>query len=604
MLNQSSPLLLSIDPKISEAVFAEQVQLLYRQLPVALAGLLVVTSCIAFILMDSIPVALLAGWYLSLVILVLMRAIVLVRFRRTQDRSYKQWAKLHIIGSFASGLGIGFAAYLAIPAGIEHQSFVLLLIAGLAAGSMSTNGALPMAFLASLLPMTIPPGLLFLIQDDSFHITGGGLILLFTLLMVSACRNYAHNLENALQLQFAGKTLNADLDEEINQRKQAEHELHAKTHDLNERAKELEGYIERRRAEENELCHYRLHLEELVEERTAELKAAKEAAEKTNQENIEILARKAKMAESLEQRNQEIRTKEQIQHELEVNKQQLEGLIEWRTKELSEANELLTQEVLGRKQAQASAERANQAKSEFLANMSHELRTPMHAILSFADMGKENIDTADREKLYRYFSRVSESGERLLTLLNDLLDLSKLEAGSVDLDLEERDLKAVVETAVTEFSGLLQEKSLKLEIAPPDVDTLCCFDSNKLLQVMRNLLSNAIKFTPEEKKIGISFALAALPMGRRSSDSDEVPAIAVTITDQGVGIPDEELDEVFDKFVQSSKTKTGSGGTGLGLSISREIIERHGGAIWAENRPGGGAAFTFIIPCLITVPPA
>jgi signal transduction histidine kinase len=113
---------------------------------------------------------------------------------------------------------------------------------------------------------------------------------------------------------------------------------------------------------------------------------------------------------------------------------------------------------------------------------------------------------------------------------------------------------------------------------------------------VRNLLSNAIKFTPQGKNLFIDFQVSSLKLGKRSTDAQTVPALACTIRDQGVGIPEDELDAVFDKFVQSSKTRTGAGGTGLGLAICKEIIEGHGGSITAQNNAEGGAAFTFILP--------
>jgi len=280
----------------------------------------------------------------------------------------------------------------------------------------------------------------------------------------------------------------------------------------------------------------------------------------------------------------------------DVNHLQLEKIIEWRTKEVSDTNALLTREIEKRQQAQAQAEQANQAKSEFLANMSHELRTPMHAILSFAAMGQEKINTGPKEKLNRYFYHIQESGDRLLALLNDLLDLAKLEAGHMDLNLNRYNIKDLTESAIAEISGLAQNKSLELEIISPETDLFCLLDKDKILQVMLNLLSNAIKFSPEGKKISIIIDTALLS-DEHGENNIKVPAISIGILDEGIGIPKEELSKIFDKFVQSSKTKTGGGGTGLGLSICKEIINGHGGTIKAENNHEGGAVVTFILPC-------
>jgi len=242
--------------------------------------------------------------------------------------------------------------------------------------------------------------------------------------------------------------------------------------------------------------------------------------------------------------------------------------------------------------AKEDAENANQAKSEFLANMSHELRTPMHAILSFSNMGEEKSKAIQNEKLQRYFTRIRESGERLLNLLNDLLDLAKLEAGQVELNITQGNLSKTTKRAVAEFSGLVSSKALNLEVLM-NADAAANFDDEKIHQVICNLLSNAIKFTPEGGDIKISISDAIL---ESKTDKTSLPAIAFAIENEGVEIPAGELEAVFDKFVQSSKTKTGAGGTGLGLAISKEIVEEHGGTIYAENAVNGGALLTFVIP--------
>jgi PAS domain S-box-containing protein len=227
------------------------------------------------------------------------------------------------------------------------------------------------------------------------------------------------------------------------------------------------------------------------------------------------------------------------------------------------------------------AEAASRAKSEFLANMSHELRTPMHAVLSFAELGERKAE-ADPAKAVHYFGRIRSSGQRLLQILNDLLDLSKLEAGKMRYDFRSLQLASVVRDVADEFAPLLRQQSLalSLDVAVADVRA----DPLRIGQVIRNLVSNAIKFSPPNGTVLVGI------------DSDERGWVVLTVDDQGVGVPEGELGTIFDKFTQSSKTKTGAGGTGLGLAISREIVDAHAGDIRAENRAEGGARFVVALP--------
>jgi PAS domain S-box-containing protein len=243
------------------------------------------------------------------------------------------------------------------------------------------------------------------------------------------------------------------------------------------------------------------------------------------------------------------------------------------------------------KKAKEDAEQANRLKSEFLANISHELRTPMHAILNYSKYGMEKAEHISIEKNLHYFSNIRKAGDRLMSLLNNLLDLSRLEAGKEIYKMETVNLWQVSKEAVREIQSILKEKSLIVELSDPDISTKVICDEYKIGQVIRNLLSNAINYSRQDGIIQIQFE-----EDRIDSDKEPFPALKVMIKDRGVGVPQEELALIFNKFSQSSKTKTGAGGTGLGLSICKEIVNAHMGQIWASNNPEGGAVFSFILP--------
>ena len=243
-----------------------------------------------------------------------------------------------------------------------------------------------------------------------------------------------------------------------------------------------------------------------------------------------------------------------------------------------------------------AAEKASQAKSEFLANMSHELRTPMHAILSFSTFGKERLEKAPLEKLGHYFTQIHGSGQRLIALIDDLLDLAKMNATKMDYKFELNDLSSLVEQCITEQETRFLERDIKIDLLPMRNETRAFIDPARIRQVLTNLLSNAIKFTPEGTTITILIGSDAISPGRRKADNATIPALLFTIRDEGIGVPEDELESVFNQFIQSSKTKTGAGGTGLGLAICKEIIEAHHGQIWAKNVYSGGAEFSFLIP--------
>lgn len=269
--------------------------------------------------------------------------------------------------------------------------------------------------------------------------------------------------------------------------------------------------------------------------------------------------------------------------ELRQHRDHLQEMVDERTARLDAA---LTQ-----------ARAANEAKSEFLANMSHELRTPMHAIIGFVELGSKRAEAASDPKIAQYFQRIDESGQRLLGLIDELLDLSKMDAGHMQLHFAEFDALALITQTAGQLDSLLAARQLRLDIDCQTDQLTITADPGRITQVFCNLLANAIKFSPEAGTIRIEFATAELPRGRRAQDAGTQPALAIRVIDQGIGIPESELECIFDKFVQSSATKTGAGGTGLGLAICRAIVAQHRGTIVAHNNhSGNGASFVVTLP--------
>ena len=257
---------------------------------------------------------------------------------------------------------------------------------------------------------------------------------------------------------------------------------------------------------------------------------------------------------------------------------------------LLEAKDMLEEQVRARtsqlEHAKNVAEAANHSKSEFLANMSHELRTPMHSILSFARFGLDKLSKGDIavEKLQKYLSRIECSGERLLSLLNNLLDLSKLDVGKFPFNPRPHNLTNIIKTSIDDVSGTAMEKEIDIQFVPPSSPVMIDCDEEQINQLLRNILGNALKFSEPRSCVEVVLT------------TNQQAQAVIEVIDSGIGIPDDELEHVFSKFVQSSKTNSGAGGTGLGLALCREFVSLHKGAISAHNNSSGGTTININLP--------
>ena len=279
---------------------------------------------------------------------------------------------------------------------------------------------------------------------------------------------------------------------------------------------------------------------------------------------------------------------------------QLEARVEERTKALHAANLQLDE-------ARLQAEKASSHKSEFLANMSHELRTPLNAILGFSELLADERFGSLNEKQRRYVTHVHASGLHLLNLINDLLDLSKVEAGKIEIHREELLLKEALEEALNLVNCEAAKKGLAITLAvDEDLPTLSA-DPVRFRQIVNNLLSNAVKFTPEGGIVSVSATVRPPASENRPLEksrdggpwpSDAGPLLEITVQDTGIGIAPQDLPKLFQPFTQLEPILSkGHPGTGLGLALSKRLVELHGGRIWAESGgQGQGSTFTFQLP--------
>ena len=227
---------------------------------------------------------------------------------------------------------------------------------------------------------------------------------------------------------------------------------------------------------------------------------------------------------------------------------------------------------------------ASKHKSEFLANMSHELRTPLNAIIGFSEVLQSGMAGPISEKQKEFVGDIRDSGKHLLSLINDILDLSKIEAGKMELDVARFDMASAIDNAMTLVRGRADRQGIRLEANVSSDVTEYEGDERKFKQIVLNLLTNAVKFTPE----GGTVSLAA---GRSKG------AYEVSVKDTGIGIAAEDHEKIFEEFQQVGVASARKAeGTGLGLTLTRRLVELHGGTIRVASAPGQGSTFTFTLP--------
>jgi len=235
---------------------------------------------------------------------------------------------------------------------------------------------------------------------------------------------------------------------------------------------------------------------------------------------------------------------------------------------------------------------ADRSKNQFLANMSHELRTPLNSIIGFSSVLLENTRAVVPPRLYKFLENIHVAGNHLLELINDILDLSKIEAGKMELRTDDFDLRDTITAVERVMKGFAAEARVSITASIDPSVPMVRLDEGRLKQILFNLLSNAVKFSPDGGPVTI--VVKSLP---RTTSPLAVDSVRIDVADRGIGIPPDELQRIFDEFYQTEEGRRARrGGTGLGLSLTRNFVELHHGRIEVQSVPGDGSCFTLYLP--------
>jgi signal transduction histidine kinase len=597
---------------------AERVRLVYADSNLTAGINLVNTGILAFVQRDAVDGFVVAGWTGYMLAVVLFRLTFARIYRRSAhgDADARRWAGRLIAGVAAMGVGWGAAGVLMMPVTpTSHQVFTAFVLAGMAAGGVPTLGRLYRAYVVFAVPTLSPAILFFLLRGTELGVSMavmGSLLLVFLLFVA---KRQQDSVVGSLRLADENATLVEHLREE--QRRTSQEKARAEdfnrelVHEITER-EQVEIRLREREeglANAQRIAHLGSWDWDIENDRI-----------NASEENHRLFGRPVDagsytMAEALERVHADDRGRvdQCIQTTLRTGKPyHCEYRVVWpdgsehmifeqgevscsedgRAVRLTGTNFDITERYRTQEQLRAAtdqAEAASEAKSQFLANMSHELRTPLNAIIGYSEILREDAQARGQEETVDDLDRINSAGRHLLTLVNEVLDLARIEAGRTDILVERIDVGALVDEVVSTVAPLAERNGNRLIVHGAASVTVMWADATKLRQVLYNLLANAAKFT-SGGEIRVDFR-----PGR--DDTGGGRWIVFEVADTGIGIPPDRQEAAFNAFDQADLATTRQyGGTGLGLAISRHYCEAMGGAIWVRSEVGKGSTFTVRLP--------
>ncbi|MDH3325413.1 MAG: PAS domain-containing sensor histidine kinase [Gammaproteobacteria bacterium] len=550
--------------KQNAAILNEQVQLLYAALPFSTIVSLVNASILVYIERSVVPHHILGIWLACLLVTTAYRGMAYLLYKRSKLWSTYdvRWGYINIFGVLMSSVVWGGASIFLFPAqSIEHQAFLGFVIAGMSAGAISTLSYFKHAILI-FLTCTLPPlAIQFIIEGNEFGIAMGSMVTIYYFVLYSvAVKNYNNSFQN-IKLRF-------NAEEQQKALKQSEEKYHAIFNSA-----------------PLGILHY-TPAGEITSQNSMALGLIEVDNESLRQINLLTHIQDEDFLNAI---------KASLQGEIGQYKGSTEAIFSYSNKPIRMSCRGI-HDVSGDISGGVAIlediteeNRVDRLKNEFVSTVSHELRTPLTAIYGSSQLLQNAKESISKDQVDTLLSNISRNSERLLHLVNDILDVEKISTGKMDFHFEKMYISDLLSQSVSDNEAYADKHKVKFVLLEFPESVKLMVDKNRFQQVMANFLSNAAKFSPSGSDVEV---------GARIIENDS-NVIRIFVKDCGPGIPVDFQGKIFEKFTQSDASDTRKvGGTGLGLTISKEIVERMNGQLDFETEPGKGSTFYFDLPII------
>lgn len=579
-----------------QAVFLERAKLLFANIPATIFSTFILTPCLVFVNWEFSDHSILIAWLIYMVATMSFRLLIYIQFRRDKvfNDNLEKLVKLFVVGTILTAIGWAIAgSNILLSDSIPQQMFTTTLLAGLTAGALATLTPFYSIFAIFTLINLIPLTFTMLSFGTPYHYATSSLLIIFAAFILSASARMSKTIRQSISLQFQHDDALKDLAEKNQQADEYNKNLQ---HQINER-KVIEQHLENSMSQLNatfesatdgilvidnneKITNYNQSLIDLFKIPDALLK--QKNFNKVQEHINDLLKDNTSIIQSGKENAFLLQLNDGRLIELYSNPQKINDNIIGRVISYRDATMRINSESALQK-AKNEAEVANRQKSDFLSRISHELRTPLNAILGFGHLLRENNNHNLNNEEKDYASHICQAGEHLLNLIDDLLDISRIESGKLNISLTNISCDTIINESLALVQSTANDNNITIHInAALDPMPSILTDHTRCKQALVNLLSNAIKYNTKNGSVTLTL-------------TNQLSHIRFEISDTGIGIDETYHKNIFQPFTRLNQHEQAKG-TGIGLTITKRLIEVMNGSIGMKSKPGKGSTFWFELP--------